>query len=321
MARMTKQQYLEAIRNKLIGSLTERAKALPPGFNKDRFTMNCVSVIQDMLSDKDSAKRLAECSVDSIVIAFMKGALLDLDFFNGECYIIPYGGTANFQTNYRGEIKLCKKYSKNRIRDIYAKNVREGDFFEEKIEGGKQSVTWKPLPFNDEQIIGTFAVVLYEDGSMIYDTMSKAMIEKTRQDYSKMPNSPAWKKSPGEMYKKTVLRRLTKLVDFDFANADQLRAFDEGGDATFEPSGMIEKQSEEVVDVFAQDVQEQKQIPEKQVQQMPVFTQEKQKEAVPVSRAQGSGQDEYAAFEEQYSQRSLDDFTIPDEDPDGLPFR
>ena len=318
MAQMTKTQYLEAIRNKLIESLTERAKALPPGFNKDRFTMNCLSVIQDMLADKDSSKKLSECSVDSIVIGFMKGALLDLDFFNGECYIIPYGGTANFQTNYRGEIKLCKKYSKNKIRDIYAKNVRKGDFFEEVIDGGRQSVTWKPIPFNDDEIIGTFAVVLYEDGSMIYDTMSKAMIEKTRQDYSKMPNSPAWKKSPGEMYKKTVLRRLTKLVDFDFANADQIRAFDEGGDATFEPAGRIEKQSSEVVDVFAVEDAGRKQIEEKPVQQMPVFTQEKQKEAVPVKQAQA--QDEYAAFEEQYGQRSLDDYQIPDEDPD-LPFR
>ena len=318
MAQMTKREYLEAIRNKLIASLTERAKALPPGFNKDRFTMNCISVIQDMLADKDSSKKLAECSVDSIVIAFMKGALLDLDFFNGECYIIPYGGTANFQTNYRGEIKLCKKYSKNKIRDIYAKNVRKGDFFEEVIEGGHQTVTWKPVPFNDEEIIGSFAVVLYEDGSMIYDTMSKAMIEKTRQDYSKMPNSPAWKKSPGEMYKKTVLRRLVKLVDFDFANVDQIRAFDEGGDATFEPSGMIEKQSEEVVDVFAQE-QAPRQIEEKPVQKVPDFTQARQKEAVPAGR--GSGQDEYAAFEEQYRQQPMDDFNIPDEDPDGLPFR
>lgn len=320
MANMTQKQYLEAVRDKLLNSLTERAKALPPGFNKDRFTMNCIQVIQDMLADKDGKKRLAECSVDSIVMAFMKGALLDLNFFNGECYIIPYGGAANFQTNYKGEIKLCKKYSKNKIRDIYAKNVREGDFFEECIEGGHQTVTWKPIPFNDGKIIGSFAVVLYEDGSMIYDTMSAAMIEKTRADYSKMPNSPAWKKSPGEMYKKTVLRRLTKLVDIDFANFEQVRAYEDGSDATFTPEGMIEKQSEEVVDVFAQPMEEPKQIQEKPVQNMPNFQQAKQKEAVPVQR-QEPVQDEYAAFEEQYGQGAYDDFAIPDEDPDGLPFR
>lgn len=321
MANMTQKQYLEAVRDKLLNSLTERAKALPPGFNKDRFTMNCVQVIQDMLADKDGKKRLIECSVDSIVMAFMKGALLDLNFFNGECYIIPYGGAANFQTNYKGEIKLCKKYSKNKIRDIYAKNVREGDFFEECIEGGHQTVTWKPIPFNDGKIIGSFAVVLYEDGSMIYDTMSAAMIEKTRADYSKMPNSPAWKKSPGEMYKKTVLRRLTKLVDIDFANFEQVRAYEDGSDATFTPEGMIEKQSEEVVDVFAQPMEEPKQIPEKPVQNMPNFQRAtKQKEAVPVQR-QEPVQDEYAAFEEQYGQGVYDDFAIPDEDPDGLPFR
>lgn len=309
MAQMTKTQYLGEIRSKLIESLTERAKALPPGFNRDRFTMNCLSVIQDMLADNESAEKLISCTVESVVIAFMKGALLDLDFFNGECYIIPYKGTANFQTNYRGEIKLCKKYSKNKIRDIYAKNVRKGDFFEEVIESGRQSVTWKPIPFNDEEIIGTFAVVLYEDGSMIYDAMSKAEIEKTRSNYSKMPNSSAWKKSPGEMYKKTVLRRLTKLVDFDFANAEQVMAFNDGGDASFELTGKIEKEPEEVVDVFAQEAQEPKRIEEKAVQQMPAFTQDMDKEPVPARGA------------EQYTQSNYDEYMIPEEELEDLPFR
>lgn len=308
MAQMTKTQYLGEIRSKLIESLTERAKALPPGFNRERFTMNCLSVIQDMLADKDSAEKLISCTVESVIVAFMKGALLDLDFFNGECYIIPYRSTANFQTNYRGEIKLCKKYSKNRIRDIYAKNVRKGDFFEEVIEGGKQSVTWKPIPFNDDEIIGTFAVVLYEDGSMIYDTMSKAAIEKTRKDYSKMPDSPAWRKSPGEMYKKTVLRRLTKLVDFDFANVEQIRAFDDGGDATFESSGAIEKQTEEVVDVFAVEEQGTKQIEEKPAQQMPAFTQEPEKESVP-------------AVQKEPEKHANEDYMVLEEELDDFPFK
>lgn len=315
MAQVKITDYLEEIRNRLLVQLTERAKALPPGFNKDRFTMNCIAVLQDMLADKKSGQNLVQCSKDSIVVAFMKGALLDLNFFNGECYIIPYSGTANFQTNYKGEIKLCKKYSKNKIRDIYAKNVRKGDFFEEVIEAGHQTVRWKPIPFNDDEIIGSFAVVLYEDGSMIYDTMSVKELEKTRKDYSKMPNSPAWVKSTGEMYKKTVLRRLVKLVDFDFANVEQIQAFDDGGDAAFDSSKMIEQQSDEVVDVFAQEVQEPKQIEEKPVQRVADITQgAKPKEAVPAQQAAAK---EYEAFEEQY-QPPFDESAFQN---DELPFR
>lgn len=88
---------------------------------------------------------------ESVYLALAKGAYLGLDFFNGECYAIPYSGEVNFQTDYKGEIKLAKTYSRNPIKDIYAKNVREGDFFEEIIESGKQSVNFRPVPFSDKK--------------------------------------------------------------------------------------------------------------------------------------------------------------------------
>ena len=45
---------------------------------------------------------------------------------------------------------------------------------------------------------------------MIYETMSTFDIEETRTNYSKQAGGQAWTKSTGEMYKKTVLRRLCK---------------------------------------------------------------------------------------------------------------
>ena len=294
---MTGREYLENIKIKMMNHLEEQINALPPGFNKDRFVLNCLTVIRGMLEDDDKKKNLLECSMESVILCFLKGAFLGLDFINGECYAICYKGNFQFQTSYLGEIKLCKKYSKNKIKDIYAKNVREGDFFEEVIEGGQQKITWKPIPFNDNKIIGSFAVVLYEDGSMIYDTMSAAMIEKTRQDYSKMKDSPAWKKSPGEMYKKTVLRRLTKLVDIDFDNAQQVQAFDDGGDASFELTGKIEKPASKVIDVSEQIKQAQlpDNGPKKTVSQITAPS----REAVPV-------EDEFPQAGEQMELEELD---------------
>ena len=35
------------------------------------------------------------------------------------------------------------------------------------------------------------------------------------------------------MYKKTVLRRLCKLIDLDFDNIEQQKAYEDGGDAVF----------------------------------------------------------------------------------------
>lgn len=231
MGEVTVKQYLTTIQKGIENELAENMKALPDGFNKQRFILNCITVLKDNLKDFNNI------DPTSIASTFAKGAYLGLDFFNGECYAIPYGGTVKFQTDYKGEIKLTKKYSKNPIKDIYAKNVKEGDFFEEIIENGRQSVNFRPIPFSDKPIIGTFAVVLFRDGSMMYDTMTVAEMENTRKVFSKAQNSKAWKETPGEMYKKTVLRRLCKLIDLDFDNAEQKRAFQEGSD--FDPKKEI----------------------------------------------------------------------------------
>lgn len=66
--------------------------------------------------------------------------------------------------------------------------------------------------------------MVFKDGSMLYDTMGKEEIENVRNTYSKAANSQAWVSSTGEMYKKTVLRRLCKLIDLDFDNIEQMRA-------------------------------------------------------------------------------------------------
>ena len=79
--------------------------------------------------------------------------------------------------------------------------------------------------------------------------MSKAEIEHTRQAFSKAANSKAWKDSYGEMCKKTVLRRLCKLIDLNFDNAEQIEAFEDGSD--FDVKGHEIKEPEKAVDVMA----------------------------------------------------------------------
>lgn len=221
----------------LTASLDRQVAALPKSFNKARFVQNCMTVIQE-------DGNLSRCDARSLVRTLLKGAFLGLDFFNKECYAIPYGNKAQFQTDYKGETKLCKKYAVNPIKDIYAKIVREGDRFEEEIRGGQQYINFKPQPFNNGKIIGAFAVCLFKDGSMIYDTMSSDDIEETRKNYSKMPNGQAWKNSTGEMYKKTVLRRLCKLIELDFETLEQKKIFEEAGDMK------VEQEKVEAVDVF-----------------------------------------------------------------------
>lgn len=231
---VTTAEYLNNIQEALMKQIAEKVGAMPEGFNKDRFILNCITLIRDMLKDKKKRENMDGISADSIALCMIKGAFLGLDFLSGECYAIPYNKEMNFQTDYKGEIKICKKHSIQPIKDIFAKIVREGDLYDEGVEDGKQKLVFKPLPFNNGKIIGAFAIVTYTDGSMLYESMSAAEIEGVRQNYSKAKDSDAWKKSSGEMYRKTVIRRLSKYIEKDFDKVEQLMAYDEGGGVEFQ---------------------------------------------------------------------------------------
>lgn len=227
---MAKEMHLAVVKqtNANLTTMLEKEKgALPKGFNSLRFKQNVLTVLNDMdISNmKGQEFNLAKC--------IMKGAYLGLDFFNKECYVITFGKTPQFMTDYKGEEKLCRKYSINPVKDIYAKLVKEGDEFEEGVDHGQQYINFKAKPFNNNPIIGAFAVVYYKDGSMIYESMSKEEIELVRDQFSKQSRGQAWTKSFGEMAKKTVLRRLCKHIQLDFDSIEQQRAWEDGSDSEF----------------------------------------------------------------------------------------
>ena len=323
---VTRDQWLGMITGKINEELSAHKQALPAGFNKARFTMNCATMVQDMM--KKDAEKLKNIQPNTIAMCMVKGAYLGLDFFNGECYAIPYGKEMNFQTDYKGEIKLCKKYSTNPIKDIYAKLVREGDFFEESVEGGVQDIVFKPLPFSNADVIGAFAVVLFKDGSMLYEAMSADEIENIRNKFSKAKNSPAWTNTPGEMYKKTVLRRLCKLIDLNFDTIEARRAFEAAGDSAFEDGYEDAAESAASVDVFAEATEvesEPQNQPHTRPQIQPQQTAQKQvqkKSAPPVQKPAEvpaeAVQADFADFESQYSAENDD--TAIDPNAGDLPF-
>lgn len=224
---------LVAIQKNLDSLLKSKSQALPKNFNQTRFMQNCMTILLDV-------KDIEKMEPVSVARTMLKGAFLGLDFFRRECYAIPYGNSLNFQTDYKGDVKVAKLFSIRPIKEIFAKNVRKGDSFEEIIENGEQNINFKPVPFSTEPVIGSFAVVLFQDGGLAYETMSAEEIENVRKNYSKTANGPAWTKSPGEMYKKTVLRRLCKNIEIEFENQEQQEAFIEGADVNFDNAKPVE---------------------------------------------------------------------------------
>lgn len=231
----------DSFSTQLTTSLMDVKDALPKELNIPRFVQNAVALLNDNNTLMSFAQKYGTAQIKQ---GIMKSAYLGLDAINKECYLIPYGSQLNFMIDYRGNVKLAKKYSIRPIKDIYAKIVREGDEIIEKVVNGEPTLDFTPKPFNDGKIIGAFAVCLYKDGGMIYDTMSIKELENTRSA-SKAKNSPAWEKFTGEMYKKTVLHRLCKHIELEFDNPQQKELFGEDVAIETDTQKVVEREIED----------------------------------------------------------------------------
>lgn len=189
--------------------------ALPSDFNKARFVQNTVALVAEN-------EQLARMPQAKLVPVLLKGAYLGLDFFNKECYAVPYGQQLQFTPSYKGMVKLAKLYSKRPLTDVYAHVVRDGDEFESGMEDGHEYVRFKPKTFNDGAIIGAFAVAQFEDGGIKVEVMNKAQLDAVKR-MSKSQSGTSWKFFPDQMYQKSVVRRLCKNIDLDMENAEQTR--------------------------------------------------------------------------------------------------
>lgn len=232
-----KKSFLVTLEQSLTATLVQKAASLPKNFNQTKFTQNCLTVLESLAAEKKI--EFDKIEPITIVQTLMKGAVLGLDFLTKECYPICYKNKdteiydVSFQTDYKGEKKLVKLYSVKPVSEINTELVREGDFFEKKYIDNKKFINFQPKPFNDCAILGAFTIVVFEDGSTYSDDMSKKEMDDVKKNYSKAKNSPAWEKSEGEMYRKTVIRRTTKGVEKVFESPEQLRAYEESSEFEF----------------------------------------------------------------------------------------
>jgi recombination protein RecT len=232
----------------IMDKLTANEDALPKDFNKTRFTQNCIAVLKDNSNLSNMLK--TPQGKAQVLSGLMKGAFLGLDFFNKEAHLIPFGSTVQFIPDFRGSRKLVKKYSIKPVDDVDSFVVREGDKLDVKVVGGVKTFDFEPIPLNNGTIVGAFAYVRFEDGSVKWEMMNIDELEAARSQ-SKAKNSPSWSKFTSEMYRKTVLHRLCKNIDLDFESNQQRDLFISGNEIETDKVMKVKADNP-----FADDVQE-----------------------------------------------------------------
>ena len=207
----------------LANELNTHSAALPANFNTERYVQNAVALLNNNEQLAEFAKKYGTAQIRA---GLARAAYQDRDAINAEIYLIPYGSQLQFMPSYKGMAKMVRKYSTRKVREIYSKVVRDGDDFEESIVNGQPTINFKAKPFNNGEIIGVFAVCLFEDGGLVYETMSKDEVDKCRKS-SRAKNSPAWATFWTEMAKKTCIRRLCKSITLNM-DSETLTTFNSG---------------------------------------------------------------------------------------------
>lgn len=168
-------------------------------------------LIKVALSATARKPELLACTASSLLQAVFQGAELGLEAGGllGEGHIVSFGTTATFIIGYRGLVKLARQ--SGQISNIETRVVHKNDEFE--IEYGlNPKLVHKPCTNGDPgEMVFVYAIATFREGEKQVDVMSRAEVEKIRSK-SKAGKSGPWSEFFDEMARKTVLRRLCKML-------------------------------------------------------------------------------------------------------------
>lgn len=135
-------------------------------------------------------------------------------------YLIPRNNKCTLDISYIGMVKLLTDAGtvKNIVSDVvYQKEVDNGNFDFRK--GSDPYIKHKPLAFEKDkgEMIGAYAIAYFRDGGFQFEIMGKDEIEKIKMTSESYKNEKTrqyspWENWESEMWKKTVLRRLFKML-------------------------------------------------------------------------------------------------------------
>lgn len=229
---LTIQQKTTNVRALLDKSKGQIAMALPKHCTPERMLRVAMTAIQRV-------PQLLECDPRTLVARVVEASQLGLepDGVLGHAYLVPFrNGKTGKQDcqlipGYKGLVELARR--SGQVSTIYAKVVHAKDRY--KISYGLDpQLTHTPADEDDPgEIIAAYAVCRLRDGGVQFEWLWKREIDAVRKR-SKASGSGPWVTDYDEMAKKTVLRRLCKLLPVS-VELQRLAAADENFDAGRDP--------------------------------------------------------------------------------------
>ena len=214
----------------------EIADALPEWVTADRFIITTLTAI-----GKNPA--LQKCTQSSMYLSIIECARIGLYPDNKEAALVPFGKEAVLIPMIQGIIRLMLRSPG--VLKVEARVVYEGDNFRF-VYGLKPDLIHQPPSKGSDtkaHVTHAYAIGWRQGTEPTFEVMTIDELELVRS-LSKAANSPAYKNYVGEMYRKIVLKRLSKYFDLS-PEANRAIALDHlvVGDPTI--SGSLDGPSEE----------------------------------------------------------------------------
>jgi recombination protein RecT len=202
-------------------TIAQLRNALPKILTPERFTRIALTALT-------TTPKLANCKLETFAIALLKAASLGLEPDGRQAYLLPYGETAQLIVGYQGYVELARR--SGQISTIFADAVCENDGFSYDTGVVKHVIDFrnprgKPIAF--------FAQAKFRDGGTQCAVMTLEEVQSIRdrsqgyQAAKKWSKSSPWETDFSEMGKKTVLRRLCKLLPLSPELRDAVALHDE----------------------------------------------------------------------------------------------
>ena len=209
-AMVSRKEQVDDVRGLLESYKAQMELALPKHLTADRMlrlTMTCIA----------TEPKLLECTKASLVGSVIQLSQLGLEpGLLGEAYLLPYRNNkkncmeAQIIPGYKGLLKLAR--NSGQISTITSKAVYQQDRFEYSF-GLVDHLYHEPT---EEAVVpgdlrAAYAVVKLKDGGIQWEVMNRREIMEVKNG-SRSGNSGPWVTHEAEMWKKTVLRRICKLL-------------------------------------------------------------------------------------------------------------
>lgn len=179
-----------------------------PNIDVQRMKRDFLLYLQALKPEKQAP--IYACTKASIAMALLSCAKMGLYPTDKNIYLIPIEGQCKAQASYLGLQQIVLRDPS--VKKIVSRLVHEKDEFRAEYDnerGDDDKIIHVPsFHSENKEIIGVYAIIFFVDGSRRWEFFNKAQIEQAKKS-SPYP-AGAWTSWPGEMARKSVIKRLLK---------------------------------------------------------------------------------------------------------------